>query len=153
MSLVALLLAYNCLLVANFVRSRLHYARPGARPRPRRLTRTELVILGIRQVALTLLLWISFEHGSWTLHSVGIRLDRWWGEIIVAGEIGYLAVVLANLAILGLAGKLKTMQLPAVRGNLRAWPRGRVAQGFAALFIMVFNPFVEELVMRGILIH
>ncbi len=48
---------------------------------------------------------------------------------------------------------LGRMRLVAIRGNLRVWPRDRAGKQFAMLFIMVFNPFTEELVMRGILIH
>ncbi len=45
------------------------------------------------------------------------------------------------------------MRLAAVRGNLRVWPRQRSLKIVATIFFVVFNPFTEELVMRGILIH
>ena len=45
------------------------------------------------------------------------------------------------------------MRLAAVRGNLRVWPRKRSLKIVATIFFVVFNPFTEELVMRGILIH
>jgi membrane protease YdiL (CAAX protease family) len=48
---------------------------------------------------------------------------------------------------------MQVMRLAAARGNLSVWPRRRSHKIFAAVFIMGFNPFTEELVMRGILIH
>lgn len=153
MALVALLLAYNCLVVANYVHHRWTLAKPGAGPAPKRLSNAELAQLAIRQLALAGLLAYMFEHYAWTPESVGLRGETPLIEAILAGEIAFLLVVLVNLAILRVTGKFRSMRLVAVRGNLRVVPRGRVARWVAAFFIMVFNPFTEEIMMRGILIH
>lgn len=153
MGLVAMLLAYNCLLVAGYVHHRWKLARPGAPPSPKRLRNAEVAQFGIRQLALVGLLAYMFERGAWTPESVGLRPETPLLECILAGEIAFLLVVLVNLAILRVSGTFRSMRLVAVRGNLRVVPRGRAAKWAMAIFIMVFNPFTEEIVMRGILIH
>jgi hypothetical protein len=153
MSLVTILLAYNFILVAGYVHYRLKHARAEGPPPPKRMTRGMLIQFGIRQLGLAGLLALTFHRGDWTLESVGIRQDTHWLDAFIAGEIGYLLLIVTYLAILWPSGRLGHMRLVAVRGNLRAWPRGRAAQWFARLFIMVFNPFTEELVMRGVLIY
>ncbi|HEX6397096.1 MAG TPA: CPBP family intramembrane glutamic endopeptidase [Steroidobacteraceae bacterium] len=94
-----------------------------------------------------------YVHFAWTPESVGWRRETPLIESFLAGEIAYLLVLLVNLLILRVAGRYRSMRLAAVRGNLRIVPRGKVARWLAAIFIMVFNPFTEEIVMRGILIH
>ena len=122
-------------------------------PLPNRLTNAQLRSFGGRQLLFTVVLFATFQSGAWTGASVGIPPQIRWPETILAGELGFLAVLIGNLLLLLALRRLGPMRLVAARGNLRIWPRGRVAKWFAALFIMVFNPFVEELVMRGILIH
>lgn len=153
MALVVFLLTYNCLLVAGYVQYRWTRRQPGAPPLPKRMTNAELASFGIRQLALAGLLTYTFFRGTWTFESVGIRQDTSWLESILVGEVAFFLLIGINLAILWMTRTVGRMRLAAIRGNLRAWPRGRVAKGFARLFIMGFNPFTEELVMRGILIH
>jgi membrane protease YdiL (CAAX protease family) len=153
MAIVTMLLAYNCLLVAAFIHHRWKLAKPGAPPLPKRLGNAEVAQFGIRQLALVGLLAYTFERYAWTPESVGFRPGTPLMECILAGEIAFLLVVLVNHAILRLTGKFRSMRLVAVRGNLRIVPRGRVAKWAMAIFVMVFNPFTEEIVMRGILIH
>jgi membrane protease YdiL (CAAX protease family) len=126
---------------------------PSMPPAPRRLTRWQLFEIGGRQLLFAAILAVSWQYGAWTRESVGIPGHIRWPDTILAGEVGFLAVILVYAAVVWLARRLAPMRLAAVRGNLRLWPRGRAAKWFAALFIMVFNPFVEELVMRGLLIH
>ena len=153
MALVTLLLAYNVLVVAAYVRHRVSLAKPDAGPAPKRLSNGEVGQQALRQLALAGLLLFMFRHYAWTPESVGIRRDTPLIESVLAGETAYLLVVLVNVGILHAAGVFRSMRLVAVRGNLRVVPRGRIAKWVAAFFIMVFNPFTEEIVMRGILIH
>lgn len=153
MALVTLLLAYNFLIVATFVHNRWKLARPDAPAAPKRLSRAELVQLGLRQLVLAGLLAYAYSRYRWTPESVGFRPETPLMESILAGEIAFLLVTLAYFAILRVIGKHRSMRLVAVRGNLRVVPRGRAAKWAMAIFIMVFNPFTEEIVMRGILIH
>lgn len=153
MALVIVLLVYECLLVAGYLRYRWRRAQAGAPPPPKRMAHQTLVQLGIHQLALAGLLIFMFIGHAWTFESVGIRGDAHWLEAALAGELGYLLVMLVHVAILWMSGIRGRMNLVAVRGNMQVWPRGRASKWFARLFIMVFNPFTEELVMRGILIH
>lgn len=123
------------------------------RPVPNRLSNEQLRNFGARQLLFVAVLIVAFRAGSWSAASVGIPAPIRWPETILAGEIGFLVVLLANLLLMLALRRLGPMRLMTTRGNLRIWPRGRAAKWVAALFIMVVNPFVEELVMRGILIH
>ena len=119
---------------------------------PRRLTNAQLARFGARQILFAAVLAASWFAGGWDARSVGLHHDSVLYAIL-AGEVGFLALVLIHLAGVFALRKLPAMRVAAARGNMRIWPRGRVPQAFAVLFIMVMNPFVEELVMRGILIH
>jgi membrane protease YdiL (CAAX protease family) len=74
-------------------------------------------------------------------------------EGILAGEVAFLVLVLVYGLALRAFGVFAVMRTAANRGNLRAWPRGRRDKWISTLCFMVLNPFNEELVMRGILIH
>jgi membrane protease YdiL (CAAX protease family) len=122
-------------------------------PLPHRLPNASLIGFAARQVAFVVVLYLGFLSHGLTAASVGIPEHIAWPETILAGELGFLAVLVANLLMMLALRRLGRMRLAAARGNLRVWPRGRAAKWFAAFFIMVVNPFVEELVMRGVLIH
>jgi len=145
MGIVLFLLAYTGMLVARVVTRR--------NPPASRLTHRQLRNFGVRQLLFVAVLALAWQRGWWTLASVGIPAQVRWPETLLAGEVGFVAVVLCNLLLMIVLRRLGVMRLVAARGNLRIWPRGRAAKWVAALFIMVFNPFVEELVMRGVLIH
>jgi membrane protease YdiL (CAAX protease family) len=154
MSVVLFFLAFNLALVAGYVQTQWRRARMSTpEPEPRRLSDAHLRSFGIRQLAFTLILWLTYLRGDWTPESVGINASTFWLEAILAGEVGYFAILLVHSGLMWAAGRFGAMRLTAARGNLRVWPRGRRQKWLAALFIMVFNPFTEELVMRGILIH
>ena len=122
-------------------------------PLPRRLSNAALRSFGARQVLFVVVLCLGFLSGGLSAGSVGIPHRIRWPETILAGEIAFLAVLVGNLLLMLALRRLGPMRLVAARGNLRAWPRGRPDKWLAAVVIMVFNPFVEELVMRGVLIH
>ena len=151
---VVFFLAYVGMLAVTQALAHWKRARDPSVPRlPRRLTHRHLARFAGRQLLFVAVLAFAWSRGEWSLESVGIPRSIRWLETILAGEIGFLAVILANLLVLWLARALPAMRLVAARGNLRVWPRGRAAKIVAAVFIMGFNPFVEELVMRGVLIH
>jgi len=154
MSVVIFFLGFNLLLIAGYAHRQWRRARTRPpEPEPRRLSAARLRSFGVRQLLLTLILWLTYLHGDWTPGSVGIDASTFWLEAILAGEVGYLALLLVHSLLLSASGRFGAMRLTAARGNLRVWPRGRRQKWLAALFIMVLNPFTEELVMRGILIH
>ncbi|HTU66439.1 MAG TPA: CPBP family intramembrane glutamic endopeptidase [Steroidobacteraceae bacterium] len=134
----------------------LHWQRaqdPVRYPTPRRLPRQTVFEFAGRQLLFVAVAWATFAAGDWTWRSVGVPARFRWEEVVLVGEVAFLGVILVNLLVLFLGRRLGPMRLTAVRGNLRAWPRRRDEKWIAGIAIMVFNPFVEELVMRGILIH
>ena len=154
MVLLLFFLAYICALAGRAcwrLWKRAH--DPSMAPAPRRLTRGQLIEFGGRQILFTAVLVLGWQYGAWTRETVGIPEQIRWADTILAGEVAFLVVLLANAGVSLLARRLQRMRVAAARGNLRLWPRNAVAKWIAALFIMGFNPFVEELVMRGILIH
>lgn len=154
MALLLFFLAYTCALAGRSCWRLWKLAHdPSMAPAPRRLTRGQLIEFGGRQILFTAILVLGFQYGAWNRESVGIPEQIRWADTILAGEVAFLVVLLANAGVSLLARRLQRMRAAAARGNLRLWPRGRAAKWIAALFIMGFNPFVEELVMRGILIH
>lgn len=154
MSLLLFFLVYVCALAGRSLwRLWKRASDASAPPQPRRLTRGQLIEFAGRQILFTAALIVGWQYGAWTFESVGIPEPIRWADTILAGEIAFLAVLLVNLGISLLARRMRRMRAAAARGNLRPWPRGRAAKWVAGLFIMVFNPIVEELVMRGILIH
>ena len=154
MALLLFFLAYTCALALRACwRLWQRACDPSMAPVPRRLTRGQLIEFGGRQILFTAVLFLGWQYGAWTRESVGIPELIRWSDTILAGEIAFLVVLLANAGVSLLARRLQRMRAAAARGNLRLWPRHAVAKWIAALFIMGFNPFVEELVMRGILIH
>lgn len=148
-------LAFNVLLIAGFLRQRWRYAHdPDAPPLPRRLTGKRVRAFAIRQLLLVGVLAITWVTGDWTAGSVGIDTrSALWIESIVAGETGFLTLMLVYALLLFVSRRQLTMQRAAARGNLFVWPRKRSHKIVAGIFIMGFNPFTEELVMRGVLIH
>lgn len=154
MALVVFFLAFNAILVASYLH--LHWTRgrtPGSPVLPRRLSAAHLYSFGTRQLLLAAMLAFTFWRGDWTLASVGVSSKTHWLDSILAGEIGFLVLMLVYTLLVWLVRLMPLMRMAAVRGNLRLWPRKRAHKVLACLFIMVFNPFTEELVMRGILIH
>ena len=153
MTLVVFFLVFNCLLIGAYFQYRRQHGRPGAPPLPRRLTGAQVRSFALRQVMLVLVFAVTYPNGRWTPESVGIHHPELWLDSILAGEIAFLALVLVHWLLLKIAGLLPTMRLVAARGNLYAWPRRRSHKIIAGIAIMVFNPFTEELMMRGVLIH
>lgn len=154
MALLLFFLAYTCALAGRACwRLWKRAYDPSRAPAPRRLTRGQLIEFGGRQILFTVVLAAGWQYGSWTRESVGIPEQIRWADTLLAGEVAFLVVLLANAGVSLLARRLHRMRVAAARGNLRLWPRNAVAKWIAALFIMGFNPFIEELVMRGILIH
>jgi hypothetical protein len=145
MGFVLFFLVYNVLLAARVATRQ--------QPIPRRLSIVSLRNFGIRQLLFSVVLYLGFLSHGVSAAALGIPARIHWLDTILAGEVGFLVALVANLLLMLALRRLGPMQLVAARGNLRIWPRGRVAKWFAALFIMGFNPFVEELVMRGVLIH
>jgi membrane protease YdiL (CAAX protease family) len=145
MGFVLVFLIYNTMLAVRAVMRQ--------QPLPRRLSTASLRSFGARQVLFLIVLYLGFSSNGLNAASVGIPAQIRWPETILAGEIGFLAALVVNLLLLLVLRQIGPMRLTAARVNLRIWPRGRVEKWFAALFIMVLNPFVEELVMRGVLVH
>src|SRR5689334_23400652 len=147
-------LAYIGWLAGSTVRREWLRARDPARyPVPRRLPSRVVLNLAGRQLLFVAVLCVSFALGDWSWPSVGVPPGVDWSQVLLAGEIGFLAVLLAYMAILLATRRLSAMRRVATSGNLRLWPRRRRDKWIAAIAIMVFNPFLEEIVMRGILIH
>ena len=96
MPITMFFLVYMSLLAWQATRRLWRRARdPAATPAPRRLTNRQLISFGGRQLLFTAVLAIGWTQGAWTAASVGIpgRID--WLDTILAGEIGFLAVILA----------------------------------------------------------
>src|SRR5688572_14329269 len=154
MALVVFFLAFNCLLVTRFLHGHWQRARdPDAHPLARRLPASAVIGFGVRQLVLVAVLAYSWRVGAWDAASVGVHRPDLWMESILAGELAFLGLMIGYTLLLRLAGRVPAMRLAAIRGNLRVWPRQRSLKILAAFFFVVFTPFTEELVMRGILIH
>jgi membrane protease YdiL (CAAX protease family) len=154
MALVVLMLCFNCLLVARFLRGQWQHTRdPQAHPLARRLPGGAVIGFGVRQLLLAAVLIYAWHVGAWDAASVGVHHPGLWLESILAGEVGFLALIVGYSLLLWLGRRMPAMRLAAIRGNLRIWPRQRSLKILATIFFVVFNPFTEELVMRGILIH
>lgn len=155
MALVVFFLFFNGVLIAAFLHQRWrHFRDPAAHPLPRRLTAAQLYSFGFRQLFIVGFLALTWYDGAWTTASVGI--DTGPGQLmssILAGEVGFLGLMLAYALLMFVFRKVPMMRAAASRGNLSVWPRTLRHKILAGIFIMVFNPFTEELVMRGILIH
>jgi hypothetical protein len=122
-------------------------------PRARRLPGSRLGGIAVVQISIVICLVAGYGH-RWTFESVGLRpLIPFDVYLILAGELGFLAVVLAHLLVLKLTGAYGRLHREGNRANLSIWPRERWAKWLAGILIMGFNPFTEELVMRGILVH
>lgn len=154
MALVACFLTFNVVLLGIYFRQQWQRARQeNPPPRATRLSKAELYSFGLRQIFFVTFLAFSHLQGDWTAASVGFHGREYWLYSVLAGELAYLGLALVYALMLRLAGKFAFMRQTAMRGNLRIWPRGRTQKWLAALFIMGFNPFTEEIVMRGVLIH
>jgi membrane protease YdiL (CAAX protease family) len=154
MGLVLFFLAFNGMLIGGYVHQQWHLARQRhPPPQPRRLADAELRGFAIRQVMIAAVLAYAWHAGYWTAASAGFHGAQHWAGSVLAGEAAFLGLMGAYALVLRATGTLAFMRETATRGNLRVWPRGRAQKWTAALFIMVFNPFTEEIVMRGILIH
>jgi hypothetical protein len=153
MALVVFFLCFNCALIAAYLHHRRRQRRNPDAPAPRRMSGAQLRAFGWRQVFLAAMLVYTYVHGDWTAASVGIHSPHLWLESILAGEVAFLALMLGYMLLLRVTGLMQVMRLAATRGNLTVWPRRRSHKVFAVVFIMGFNPFTEELVMRGILVH
>ncbi|HEV7609184.1 MAG TPA: CPBP family glutamic-type intramembrane protease [Steroidobacteraceae bacterium] len=154
MALVLSFLVFVLVIAADDLRRRWRLARMvNPPPLARRLPAARLHKVLIAHLVVAAVLVVTFKGGGWNLASVGIRESGNAAEAILAGELAFLALVLLYGLALRALGVSAVMRTAANRGNLRAWPRGRRDKWIAVVCFMVFNPFNEELVMRGILIH
>lgn len=122
-------------------------------PQPRRLTQRQILRLAIMQLGFALALTLGYGS-AWTFESVGIRpilpIDL---HTVIIGEGAFLALCLVYVLLLRLTVGIARMRDAGNVANLRVWPRGRAQKWIAGILIMGFNPFTEEIVMRGVLIH
>ena len=126
--------------------------RPVERP-PRRLSNRQLASFALMQFAFAVLLVAGHGNG-WTFESVGLRgLGANGAFTLLAGELAFFVLVIIYFVLVKVAGRCLRMYRAANVANLSIWPRGRAQKWLAGILIMGFNPFTEELVMRGILIH
>lgn len=158
MALVAFFLIFQVVLIAAHFHWRWRQRRdPQAPSPPRRLTPQGVRDLVLHQLLLATVLGVTYWLGAWNGASVGSAFvpELWQLSLvsILVGEIGFLALILVYWLLLAVAGRFERMRLTATRGNLLLWPRKTSHKMITAVFIMIFNPVTEELVMRGILIH
>jgi hypothetical protein len=151
MVLLYLLLSYVACIAIDGVR-RVFERRRDPLP-PRRMTNATLIAFAVMQLTFVAVLLVGFFTRAWTPATLGISDERPVIEQVLAGEIAFLAVIIAWGAAVFAAGKLGSARKHASRANLGIWPRGRAQKWAAGLLIMAMNPFTEELAMRGVLIH
>ncbi len=70
-----------------------------------------------------------------------------------AGFAAYLALAAGYGAASCWLGVEPALHKASMRANARAWPRARSAKLTALVAIAVVNPVIEELLMRGLLVH
>jgi membrane protease YdiL (CAAX protease family) len=123
------------------VRPRLHRARAS--------TGTSLLIWQLCLVGVVL--W-GFRHGGWDAASVGIT-PMHPIEAFAIGFFVYYLFILALQFILTQMGKLTVVRARNLASLAYIWPRSRRQKLYAFVAVCFLNPFTEELLFRGILVH
>jgi hypothetical protein len=132
-----------------------HAQRPPT-PAPRRPAPAQVWRIASLQVAAVIALFVLYLRGDWNSASVGFVATNSVLDVlytILAGEIGFMAVVLSHLAAFALIGRLNVMRQLAARINLALWPRRPRERWVFAVAVMIVNPVTEELILRGVLVY
>lgn len=147
------LVACIALVAEDQYRRRLQRRNPAAAPRFRRMDAVRLWRFGARQIVFAAVLAAAWMTGGWSLASIGVHHPEKWLDSVLVGEVGFLLLIVAHSLILFVTRNFPQVRTAGARANARLWPRTAGLKALTILFICVMNPFIEEIVMRGILIH
>ncbi|MBC8026631.1 MAG: CPBP family intramembrane metalloprotease [Steroidobacteraceae bacterium] len=125
---------------------------PAAATRFRRMNAARLWRFGA-QILFAAVLVAAWKMGAWSLASIGIHHPERWLDSILVGELGFVMMIVGHSLVLFATRNLPQVRTAGARANARLWPRTAGLKVLTILFICAMNPFIEEIVMRGILIH
>lgn len=125
---------------------------PPDRPKlRRRISNTGTSLLIWQLLLVGIVLW-GFWHGGWDVASVGITPMH----PIIAFAIGLLLYCLLALVMqltLAHMGRLPYVRARNLAAMAYIWPRSPREKVYAFLAVCFVNPFTEEFLFRGILVH
>ncbi len=155
--LVALVLIFGVIhLVVGIKRYRLARATaqhtPSGRPKLRRqkgsaghaMLRSQLILAAI----------IIYTAGShWNMESVGLVSQWSIARSFAVGFAAYVAFALLLTWLLKATGRLPAVEDNNLRVMVWLWPRARAQKASALVGVCLLNPFIEEFMYRGVLVH
>lgn len=124
-------------------------ARTARRPVPGAIVATFAVWFTL----LGLVLWFYFSIGGWTLKSVGFSGATPPAAAFIAGFGGYLVFLFIVRGILRLSHSQLLFMRAALRANGKILPSQTWERRLTITLLVLVNPFVEELLFRGLLVH
>jgi len=124
--------------------------REGRAPRPRKHTLLGFVV---GQAIIVCLLWGYYRAGGWTLESVGVSSRVSPATALATGFGEYWLFVYGVRALLAGLGVRLSYLRASVRANATFFGGARRQRLALLTLIIVLNPFTEELLFRGLLVH
>jgi membrane protease YdiL (CAAX protease family) len=125
---------------------------PAGRPKLRRqggaaghaMLRSQLIFAAI----------IAFTAGShWNMKSVGLVSEWSIASSFGVGVVAYAAFALLLTCLVKATGRLAAVEDNNVRVMAWLWPRSRPQKASALVGVCLLNPFIEEFMYRGVLVH
>jgi membrane protease YdiL (CAAX protease family) len=104
------------------------------------------------QLLLVACLTAQYQEGSWTLVSVGLESGGAWLPASILGAMLYMPLAVLAVVLYKSAGYGEALRLLTRQDTRRTWPSRRIQKVFF-LIALLLNPFTEELVFRGVLVH
>jgi membrane protease YdiL (CAAX protease family) len=122
------------------------------RPKLRRQTGSAGAALLRSQLVLAAI--TVFTAGShWNAESVGLDSEWSIASSFAVGFVAYVAFALLLTWLLKASGRLPVVEDNNLRVMAMLWPRGRGQKASALVAICLLNPFIEEFMYRGVLVH
>jgi membrane protease YdiL (CAAX protease family) len=134
--------------VVQWARSRrFRLGQTGGRPR-----RTQARSWLVWQLLLVASIAATYHEGDWTLSSVGLESEWGWLPSAILGAAAYIPLLVFIVSAYRLARQRDALPLAALQVIRGSWPSRRIEKLFFLLALLL-NPFTEEFVFRGIIVH
>ena len=134
-------------------KGRLRSSRGNRRVRLRRPAHRAGFGMLLWQLLMSAFLVATFRLGGWTWESVGLTTTLHPLISLAIGMVAYYGMCVALYGCLRAAGVANVAEDSYFEVLASIWPRSPRQKRLAMIAICVFNPIVEELIFRGILVH
>ena len=125
---------------------------PSGRPKLRRQSSaTGHAMLRSQLIFAAIIIYTAGSH--WNMESVGLVPQWSIANSFAVGFAAYVAFALLLTWLLKATGRLPAIEDNNLRVMAMLWPRARGQKASALVGVCLLNPFIEEFMFRGVLVH